>query len=188
VGPDRVNLSLVVPTAEGARHKADVDGYFDRAVAAIPGLGDRLAGSRRVSPVRALGPLAYRVAPPRDDGVLLVGDAQGFLDPFTGEGIFAALRSAEVAAEVADEALRGGDCSARALAPAHRRHRAAFADKERVAVLLQRLISHRRLAGLVARRLARRPGALALLMGVIGDFVPAREVLGPRFLARLVLP
>jgi flavin-dependent dehydrogenase len=188
VGPDRVNLSLVVPAAEGARHKADLAGYFDRTVAALPGLRDRLAGSRRVSPVRALGPLAYRVAPPRDDGVLLVGDAQGFLDPFTGEGIFAALRSAELAAEVADAALRAGDCSARALAAAHRRRAAAFADKERVAVLLQRLIVRRRLAGWVARRLARRPAALALLMGVIGDFVPAREVLAPRFLARLVLP
>ncbi len=34
-------------------------------------------------------------------GVLLVGDAAGFYDPFTGEGIFSALRGAELAAEVA---------------------------------------------------------------------------------------
>jgi geranylgeranyl reductase family protein len=186
VGDGRVNLSLVVPSAEGVRQKADLTGYFDRAVAALPFLRDRFAGGQRVSPVRALGPLAYRVTPPRHDGVLLVGDALGFLDPFTGEGIFAALRSAELAAEVADAALRAGDCSAAALAPAHARRRAALAGKERVAVLLQRLVARRWLAVRTARRLAMHPGALELLMGVIGDFVPPAAVLSPRFIARLL--
>jgi flavin-dependent dehydrogenase len=184
---DRVNLSLVVPAAEGRRHKADLGGYFDRTVAALPHLRERLGGSHRVGPVRALGPLAYRVAAPRHAGVLLVGDSLGFLDPFTGEGIFTAFRAAELAAEVADGALGTGDLSAPALAPAHARRCAAFAGKERVAVLLQRLIARRRLAVWVAHRLARRPDALALLMGVIGDFVPAREVLSARFLARVVV-
>ncbi len=184
---DRVNLSLVVPAAEGVRQKHDLAGYFDRAVAAFPFLRDRLRGARRVEPVRAMGPLAYRVASPRHAGVILVGDALGFLDPFTGEGIFAALRSAELGAEVADAALRAGDCSAGALAPAHARRRAAFAGKERVAVWLQRLVVRRGLAVHVAHRLAARPAQLELLMGVIGDFVPPREVLSPRFLARLLL-
>jgi menaquinone-9 beta-reductase len=183
----RVNLSVVVPIAEARRHRGDLVGYFDRTVATLPHLRERLAGARRVGPVRALGPLAYRVAAPAHAGVLLVGDAQGFLDPFTGEGIFTAFHAAELAAEVADPALRAGDLSARALAPAHLRQRAAFADKARVAVLLQRLIARRRLAVWVAHRLARRPDALALLMGVIGDFVPPREVLSPRFLARVLL-
>ena len=187
VAEGRVNLSLVVPAAEGVRRKPDLAGYFDRTVAAFPHLRDRLRGGVRVSPVRALGPLAYRVEPPRHDGVVLVGDALGFLDPFTGEGIFTALRSAELAAEVADAALRAGDCSAAALAPAHARRRAAFAAKERVSVLLQRLIARRWLAVLVARRLARHPEALAVLMGVIGDFVPPREVLSAWFLGRLLL-
>ncbi len=187
VAEGRVNLSLVVPAAEGVRQKPDLADYFDHAVAAFPYLRDRVREGFRVSPVRALGPLAYRVDPPRHDGVVLVGDALGFLDPFTGEGIFTALRSAELAAEVADAALRAGDLSAAALAPAHARRRAAFAAKERVSVLLQRLIARRWLAVLVARRLARHPGALEVLMGVLGDFVPARELLSLRFLARLLL-
>lgn len=184
---DRVNLSLVVPLAEGARHKGDLAGYFDRAVAAFPHLRERLTAARRVAPVHALGPLAYRVAAPRHGGVLLVGDALGFLDPFTGEGIYAALRSAELAAEVADAALRRGDVSAHALAPARRRWVETFRDKARVSVLLQHLVVRPRLASAVARRLARQPAALERLMGVIGDFAPARRVLTPGFLARLLL-
>jgi geranylgeranyl reductase family protein len=183
-----VNLSLVVPVAEGARQKADLTSYFDRAVAAFPFLRDRLREGRRAAPVRALAPLAYRVDPPRHGGVILVGDALGFLDPFTGEGIYAALRSAELAVEAADPALRAGDLSARTLAPAHRRRLAEFAAKGRVATLLQRLIARRWLAVTVARRLAARPALLAEVMGVVGDFVPARRVLSPAFAARLVLP
>jgi 2-polyprenyl-6-methoxyphenol hydroxylase-like FAD-dependent oxidoreductase len=142
----------------------------------MPGLGPRLRRARRAGPVRALGPLAYRVRPPRRAGVLLVGDALGFLDPFTGEGLHTALRSAELAAEVAHGALRAGDVTARALAPAHRRRRTELAGKGRLAALLQVVIGCRPLADFVARRLRARPAVLGQLMGVLGDFVPAREL------------
>ena len=106
VAPGVGNLSLVIPVDEARRHKADLSGYFDSVTRALPGFRERLRGARRLGPVRALGPLAYHVAPPREDGVILVGDAAGFLDPFTGEGIYAALRSAEVAAEVGGRAVK----------------------------------------------------------------------------------
>jgi flavin-dependent dehydrogenase len=114
--------------------------------------------------------------------VLLVGDAAGFYDPFTGEGIYTALRSAELAAEVAHGALSRGDCSRAVLAPYWRARRQAFRDKERVTRLLQVVIRRRWLANLVARGLARRPDLLSLLMGVIGDFVPPRALLSLRAL------
>ena len=109
---------------------------------------------------------------------MLVGDAAGFLDPFTGEGVYAALRSAEIAADIAGRALRAGDVSAKALQPAHRRA-AEFAAKARVTLLLQRVIARRALSVAAARLLARRPAHLARLMGVFGDFVPPRALLEP---------
>jgi flavin-dependent dehydrogenase len=125
-----------------------------------------------------MGPLAYEVLPPRVGGVLLVGDAAGFYDPFTGEGVFAALRSAELAAETAARALRAGDCSRATLAVYDRARRRAFAGKARVTRALQGVIGRRRLANLAAHALARRPALLDLLLGVIGDYVPARALLG----------
>jgi flavin-dependent dehydrogenase len=180
------NLSLVVPVDEGRRCKADFAGYFDTTTRALPGLGERLRSARRVGPVRALGPLAYHVTPPRDDGIVLVGDAAGFLDPFTGEGLYAALRSAELAADVAARAIRAGDVSACALRPAHVRRSAEFAAKTRLTLLLQRIIARRALSVAAARALARRPAHLARLMGVFGDFVPPRALLEPAFLAGLL--
>jgi flavin-dependent dehydrogenase len=180
------NLSLVIPIEEGRRRKADLAGYFDGVTRALPGFRDRLRDARRVGPVHALGPLAYRVVPPREDGIVLVGDAAGFLDPFTGEGIYAALRSAELAAEIGGRAIRSGDVSAVALRPAHARRAAEFAAKTRVTLILQRVIARWALSVTAARLLAARPAHLARLMGVLGDFVPPRALLEPSFLAGLL--
>src|SRR4029078_12520199 len=116
--------------------------------AALPPLAGRLAGAWRVARGRALGPRAHRVTPPREGGVLLVGDAAGFYDPFTGEGVFTALRSAELAADTILRSLRAHDVSAAALGAYERARRAAFDGKARVTRALQTVIGHRRLANL----------------------------------------
>ena len=175
-----VSLSLVVPLRHAAPFSGRLETFFYARLKQLDHLRPRIATMRPVGPVAALGPLAYRVKPPRHAGVLLVGDAAGFYDPFTGEGIYTALRSAELAAEVGHGALARGDCSRAVLAPYRRARRQAFRDKERVTRLLQMVIRRRWLGNLVARRLARRPDLLGLLMGVIGDFVPPRVLLSPR--------
>ena len=132
VAPDRVNLSLVVPLADAAPHSARLETFLEARARQLPHLARRIAGAERIAPVQAMGPLAYRVTPPRHDGVLLVGDAAGFYDPFTGEGIFSALRGAELAAETAARALASGDVSARAFRAYRRARREAFRAKERL--------------------------------------------------------
>jgi len=132
---------------------------------------------RPEGPLMVMGPLAYRVGTPRVAGVMLAGDAAGFYDPFSGEGLYRALRSAELLAEVAHPALASGDVSAGALAAYDRAKRAAFGDKARVTHALQFVIAHRRVANAAARILRRRPAVMSLLMGVIGDFVPPRALL-----------
>ncbi|PXF60250.1 MAG: hypothetical protein C4B59_09850 [Candidatus Methanogaster sp.] len=49
------------------------------------------------------------------DRVLLTGDAAGFVDPFLGEGIYYALKSGEIAADVTADTVEGGDFSERFL-------------------------------------------------------------------------
>src|SRR5437764_15055 len=177
LAPDRVNLSLVVPLAHATPWTRRFEDFMTARLRQPPHLARRLAGAERIAPIRALGPLAHRVTPPAAGGVLLVGDAGGFFDPFTGEGVFTALRSAELAGETIARALRAGDVSAPALAAYEQRRREAFRGKERVTRALQVVIGHRRLANLACRALARRPGALDALLGVFGDYVPPRALL-----------
>lgn len=184
VAPRLVNLSLVVPLAHALPFRGRMETFFAARLKQLRHLAPRLEGMRPAGPLRALGPLAYRVAEPRHGGVALVGDAAGFYDPFTGEGLYTALRSAELLTEVAHAALRSGEASAAALRPyaaARRRH---FRDKARLTRALQFVVARRWLANPVARALASRPALLGALMGVLGDFVPPRELLRPAMLAR----
>jgi flavin-dependent dehydrogenase len=176
LAPGRINTSLVVPLADVVPWSDRLEEFFVARVKQLPYLARRLAGARREAPLQAMGPLAYRVSAPREGGVLFVGDAAGFYDPFTGEGIYAALRGAELAAEAIARAVRGANAPEVAPAAYRRARHAAFADKEWVTRALQVLIGRRRLANAAARWLARHPAALAALLGVIGDFVPPRAL------------
>jgi flavin-dependent dehydrogenase len=177
VAPDRVNMSLVVPLGDVGPWRGRLATFFASRVKQLRHLARRLVGARPVAPIEAMGPLAYRVDAPDHGGVLLVGDAAGFYDPLTGEGVFSALRGAELASEAAGRALGGGDVSAAGLAGYGRARRAAFADKERFTRALQFIVGHRRLANVTAHTLARRRDLLDLTLGVVGDFVPPRTLL-----------
>ena len=177
VAPGIVNLGLVVPLAHARPFSGRLETFFAARLKQLRRVPARIHGMRPEGPLMAMGPLAYHVAEPRVAGVMLAGDAAGFYDPFTGEGLYTALRSAEMLAEVAHAALSAGDLSAAALAPYSRGRREAFRDKARVTRALQVIIARRRPANLAAHVLQRRPALLSMLMGVIGDFVPPRELL-----------
>jgi flavin-dependent dehydrogenase len=73
-------------------------GGFEERLASFPALRERLAGAAAVTDVRGAGPLRQDV-PRRSAGrVLLAGDASGYTDALTGEGIGAALAQAEALA------------------------------------------------------------------------------------------
>jgi flavin-dependent dehydrogenase len=131
-----------------------------------------VAGAERVAPVQAMGPLAYRVERPRQGGVLLVGDAAGFYDPLTGEGVFSGLRAAELAAETVAAAWRAGDWSARTLGTYDTARQQIFTAKARFIYALHFVLRHRRLANVTAHILARRPGLMDVVLGIVGDYVP----------------
>jgi len=181
VAPGVVNLSLVVPLAHATPYAGRLEAFFHARLKQFRHLPARVEGMRPVGRLMAMGPLAYRVSEPRVGGVLLAGDSAGFYDPFTGEGIFTALRSAELLADVAHRALSRGDCSAGALAPFAEARRRDLAAKARVTRALQILVGRRWLANRAAHALLRRPALLDALMGVIGDFVPPRALLRPAF-------
>ncbi len=184
--PGLVNLSLVVPLDWAGAHRGRLDELFDRQVGGLRHLIEQLPALSRQAPVQALGPLAYQVARPRHQGVLLVGDAAGFYDPFTGEGIYTALRDAEHAAAAVLTGLGRPEGRSGMLSAFRRDRERTLRGKRRVTHLLQLIISRRGVANGVGRVLAGRPAVLDLLMGVIGDFVPPGALLGPAMLRALL--
>lgn len=146
---------------------------FAQAIDDLPAVAARLRGAQRVSPIRGAAPIGHRVARTAGPGWLLVGDAAGFVDPFTGEGIHRALRSGRAAAEAI---VAGGDVAA-----AYRRQRQrAFAAKSTLSWLVQGFLAVPWLMQHAATRLEARPAAALLLGSALGDCRPATDALTPR--------
>lgn len=182
-GDDTANVVVVAVGDEMGKVAGDRVGYFDRALAG----SERFSGVERADEVLATGPFDWPTRRTVADGVLLVGDAAGYYDPFTGQGIFRALRSAELAADTADTALQEGDVSAMALAAYDRAYRRRFAPGMRVQHLIEAVVSRPVLFNRIAGRFARRAALPDALVAVTGDVEPPRSLLRPGLLAQLVL-
>jgi flavin-dependent dehydrogenase len=185
---DLATVTLVTNVDAVARRAGPVDAYYAERLADIPIVREMVAGAERVGPIRGVGPLARQVRRRTGDGFLLVGDAAGFLDPFTGEGIYKALHGARLAAPVIVSALERGDTSARALAPYARSYRQAFFANTLVLRIVQAFVHSPALMSYVIDRLEQRAGLGRLLTGVVSDLRPAHQALSPLFLARLLRP
>ena len=181
IAPDLTNVGLVINRRE-FRRMADMTRALLETAATIPGLRNRLAQARAVQPARCLGPLACRGSRLAARGALLIGDAAGFLDPFTGEGIHAGLRSAELAVQSALPTLRNGSTTPSYVRTYDAAWRREFLPKWRLCTLLQHAIRRPSLAEWLVARLSRRPGLTAILMAAVGDLIPARNL---RFLPLL---
>jgi flavin-dependent dehydrogenase len=82
-----------------------------------PELFHRFQSARPLAYSRAYVPIGYRVASIIHDGLVMVGDSAGYLDPSTGQGIEFALRMARVAAATIDAALRDRRCDRTSFGP-----------------------------------------------------------------------
>jgi menaquinone-9 beta-reductase len=177
-----VNAVVVLEGRAAERVAGAREEFFDAAMREHP----RTESARRVGEVMATGPFDWPTRSAVVDGALLVGDAAGYYDPFTGQGIYRALRGAELAAAVAGAALDRGDTSAGALAPYERARRRAFLPGERVQKLIEQFVSRPALLAPAASGFRRHPPLADALMAVIGDLAPVSSLLRPRNLRGLV--
>jgi geranylgeranyl reductase family protein len=188
LSPTLANVAFVLDARAMAPAAGDLEGFFRRTIRERwPRVAERLDRARLASPPRVVGPLALLCRRVADPGVVLAGDAAGFYDPFTGEGVTLALRTAELAAEAVHAALGAGAASTVPRLRSYEAARdAATRDKFRFNRLLQVAVGSPLAANAVARRLSRRPDLADRLVGIAGDFVPARTAFGARFLLDLL--
>ena len=72
---------------------------FDTLLSSFPRLRGRLTGAPAISRDRGCGPLRQRALAPTRHNVALVGDASGYVDAITGEGLSLALHQAKALAD-----------------------------------------------------------------------------------------
>jgi len=187
VGHGVTTVALVVPAVRAREFSEDRAAFLDRWLLARPHLAPRFARAERVSPVVATGPFASHARRAWSPGAALVGDAADFFDPFTGEGIYAAMRGGEMLAQSVCESLaamspRASDAPLAAYDAARRRE---FGGKWFVERVIGAVVGSAPLINRAARSLSARKDLADLLIGVTGDFVPASEVIGIAYLWRV---
>lgn len=140
---------------------------FDDLITSFPRLQERLQGATELSRDRGAGPLRQRVRKPVRGNVALVGDAAGYVDAITGEGLSIAFHQADALAK----ALAQGD-----LAPYAREVRRIARIPEALTHLLLWIERHPALRRRVITALAREPRVFSRLLAVHTRDIPVRHV------------
>ncbi len=173
VAPDLANVCVVRELAHADR----IVGMppEDTIAAAIRDDGrlrDRFSGASRVTPPVVLGPLAVDAACAGAPGLLLAGDAAGFVDPMTGDGLRFAVRGGMLAAEAALRELTTGRPAYGDLLRARRRE---FSGKWRLNRTLRWLVGSPAALDVAAALGSRWPVAVRALVAAAGDVNLARR-------------
>ncbi len=188
VGDGLMNVAVVIPQSRAKQIGEDKTAFFEQWIAARPHLAERFQGAERITAVRATGPFATAARRVWSPGAALVGDAADFFDPFTGEGIYAALRGGELLAPHLLEALdRSSDDEPLILGGYDRARKSEFGGKWKLERIVGMAIAWPYFLNNAAKVLSRRKDMADLLVGVAGDFIPPRVVLRPRFLYSLFI-
>ena len=181
------NVCLVVPEEEARRRgRSDRsrpagaasartwgDALLAEAIVGDPLLRERFEGARSLSSSTVLGPLAVDAAGEGPRGLLVAGDAAGFVDPMTGDGMRFALRGGELAAAEALRLLQEGPDGVPRLG---RLLDAEFGRKRAFNRVIRRLAASPAAIGVAALAGRLRPGVVAWAVRYAGDTAGAGGV------------
>jgi menaquinone-9 beta-reductase len=152
----------------------------------FPQLAGRIDRARRAGAFATSGPLAYWRRGVVRGRVLLAGDAAAYIDPLTGQGLFLALRGAEMAAAAARRALDHGEAAAAAFRQYQRARRHEFAQVFLISRILQCLAFRPGVVRRAVERVQARPELGRRLIGAVGNIEPPGALLHPGFVASVL--
>jgi len=183
---ERTNVMVVVRDRDLGAWSGAVDEGM-RGKAASLGRGHRsFAQAERLGARVSFGPLAFDVSAVARAGALLVGDAAGFLNPFTGQGVFLALRSAREAVDAIALSLTDVRRAEAAFENYAKQRERDFAVRKRLTQVVGALVDVPPLARRAVSRLRARPDLAAALLGAVAGTVAPERALSPVSLGRLL--
>lgn len=182
----RANVMVIVRENELSARKNDVDAFVRERALALSGNSVRFSGARLDGKRLATGPLAHATRTICSGNILLAGDAAAFIDPFTGQGVFLALRGGTAAARAIVDACTS---SARATAAIERYRMEVTRElrlRARLAKVVRSVVRSAPLSKRAARNIERHPERAQHLVDAIAGCGPLEPALRFRNLLGLV--
>ena len=182
VAPDRVGVALLFDAADAPPRPAGSQ-LVSTLLSRFPALAERFRDAEACDAPRATGPLAQGTLGVARDRLVLVGDASGYLDAITGEGLSLAFEEALALGEIVPPLLAANRLRRADLAPYVAAHRRITAPYYRFTGLVLTLGRFPPLVERVVAMLGRDPDLFSTFLDVNMGRVGLAEI-GPRTWAR----
>ncbi len=168
------------------QNKVDLKTALDKAINS-PFFKERFADSTVVEkPTGWNLPVGSKKRKNYGNGFMLLGDAAGLIDPFTGEGIGNAMYSARIAVETAKEAIANNDVNETSLAHYFNRLWNDIGNEMKVSHKLQKIGKYRFLLNFVIKKAARNKIVSDIIAGMLANEIPRKQLANPLFYLKLL--
>ena len=182
------NVGVGMMMDDVKKHGTDLGKAMENIIKNNPLFKERFANAKMISPLKAWQlPFGSKKRKVHAENVLLVGDAAGLIDPFSGEGIGNAMLSGKMAAEVAYEALVAGDTSEHFLSRYEERLWNAMWNELSTSYKMQQIGRFEPLLNFVVGKAAKSPRAREAISGTLANKETKTEYSSPLFYLKLLL-
>ena len=148
---------------------------------------DRFSKSKRLENPKGWSlPLGRVKRPSFGDGFMLLGDAAGLIDPFTGEGIGNAMASAKFAIEISAEALKKKDFSKKMFSKYHQLVWDELGSELKTSTKLQDIAQYRILLNFVINKASRSKEIQDIISGMLTREGPRNKLSNPLFYLKVL--
>ncbi len=180
------NIMVIVREKDLSSRKNDVDRFIRERARALSGDAARFSGAQLEGKRVAVGPLSHSTRGVTAGNVLLAGDAAGFIDPFTGQGIYLALRGGIGAARAIAAAVAAPSSSAAEIENFGSELSGEMLRRGKLARIVRTFTGSALLSKRVARNVERDPDRAQILIDAVAGCGPVEPALALGNLLRLV--
>ena len=182
----KANIGIGMVHAAMKRKNIDLRVALQQVLSRSP-FAERFLNARPLEkPVGWNLPVGSKRRPAHGAGFLLLGDAAGLIDPFSGEGIGNAFYSARIAVGACAEAIAENDTSAASLRRYEDRLWEALGDELKVSHQMQWIGRMRPVLNFVINKAAHNEAVANHVCGMLANAVPKKDMTSPLYYLKLL--
>ena len=185
-GDNIANIGIGLSKKEAKKDKRKLTQILDDVIQSDY-FKDRFSESEKLENPKGWSlPLGRIIRPSYGDGFMLLGDAAGLVDPFTGEGIGNAMASAKYAIQVANKAKSENNYSKNIFSKYHELLWGDIGSELKTSAKLQDLANYRVLLNLVINKAAKSKEIQNIISGMLTNEIPKEKLSNPLFYLKIL--